>query len=132
MENERMTTTAQAIAGPEAWRAGELARATDWIRAIPSAVIAELDAALRDVRRRGLAWHEVSREDFALATGARFLAEVRRDLEDGRGVVLLRRLPVERYSEDELKCIYWGLGLHLGTPRWQNAHGELIGEVRDE
>ena len=41
-------------------------------------------------------------------------------------------IPVERYSEDELRIIYWGLGLHLGTPRYQNAQGELIGDVRDE
>jgi hypothetical protein len=26
----------------------------------------------------------------------------------------------------------WGIGVHLGTPRWQNATGELSGEVRDE
>jgi len=46
--------------------------------------------------------------------------------------VLLRRIPVERYSEDELRIIYWGLGLHAGTPRYQNPRGELIGDVRDE
>ena len=53
-------------------------------------------------------------------------------LEHGRGVVLLRGLPVERYSEDDLRRLYWGLGTHLGTARYQNAQGELIGEVRDE
>jgi hypothetical protein len=47
-------------------------------------------------------------------------------------LVLLRRIPVERYSEDELRILYWGLGLHLGTPRYQNGNGELIGDVRDE
>jgi len=36
------------------------------------------------------------------------------------------------YGEDELRIVYWGLGLHLGTPRFQNAQGELIGDVRDE
>src|SRR5207245_6413102 len=50
----------------------------------------------------------------------------------GRGLVLLRRVPGERYSEDELRIIYWGLGLHLGTPRYQNSRGELIGDVRDD
>jgi alpha-ketoglutarate-dependent taurine dioxygenase len=28
--------------------------------------------------------------------------------------------------------IWWGIGTHLGTAVCQNAHGELIGEVRDE
>jgi hypothetical protein len=124
--------TMEAIVGPEAWRGEELARSTDWMREIPPAVIQELDTALRAVQRRGLAWREMRREDFALPKGARFFAGVSRELEHGRGLVLLRRLPVERYSEEELKQLYWGLGLHLGAPRCQNAHGELIGEVRDE
>ena len=74
----------------------------------------------------------MTREDFAIPGLARSLAEVARELEDGRGLVLLRGLPVERYSDDELRIIYWGLGQHLGTPRYQNAQGELIGDVRDE
>jgi Taurine catabolism dioxygenase TauD, TfdA family len=126
------TMTAQAINGPEAWRSEELARSTDWIREIPPAVVQELETALRAVQRRGLAWPDVRREDFVIPAGARFLADVSQELEHGRGAVLLRRLPVERFSEEELKQIYWGLGLHLGSPRCQNAHGELIGEVRDE
>jgi Taurine catabolism dioxygenase TauD, TfdA family len=28
--------------------------------------------------------------------------------------------------------MYWGIGLHTGTPRYQNPKGELIGDVRDE
>ena len=124
--------TMQAIAGPEAWRGEDLARSTNWIREIPPLVVAELEMALRAVERRGLAWRDIRREDFVMPVGARFLADVSHELEHGRGVVLLRRLPVERFSEEELKQIYWGLGLHLGTPRGQNAQGELIGEVRDE
>ena len=124
--------TAQAITGPEAWRGEDLVRSTDWIRPIQDEVVREIEAALRAVQRRGLRWSEIRREDFAIPGGARFLADVSHELEHGRGAVLLRRLPVERFSEEELKQIYWGLGLHLGTPRCQNAHGELIGEVRDE
>src|SRR5215470_2863373 len=60
------------------------------------------------------------------------LGAVAHELEHGPGLVLLRGLPVVRYTEDELRQLYWGIGAHLGTPRYQNAHGELIGEVRDE
>src|SRR5262245_53019514 len=112
--------TVEAIAGPEAWRGEDLTRSTDWIREIPLAVVQELDAALRAVQRRGLAWRDMRREDFAIPATGRFLADVSHELEHGRGVVLLRRLPVERYSEEELKRLYWGLGLSLGMPRCQN------------
>jgi hypothetical protein len=123
---------ARPITGPAAWRGEELAGTRAWIREIPPAAVDELETALRGVRRRGLAWHDIRREDFPIPAFARVLADVSHELEHGRGLVLLRRLPVERFSEDELKHIYWGLGVHLGTPRHQNAHGELMGEVRDE
>jgi hypothetical protein len=125
-------TIAQPITGPMVWRGEDLTRSTNWIRAITAAEVEELDGALRAVQGRGLDWREMTRDDFPLPRFSRSLAEVGRELEDGRGLVLLRRIPVERYSEDELRIIYWGLGLHLGTPRYQNPDGELIGDVRDE
>jgi TfdA family taurine catabolism dioxygenase TauD len=123
---------ASPITGPMAWTGGELRASTDWVRPLAPAEIDELDAALRAVQRRGLDRRAMTRADFAIPRLASSLAEVSRELEDGRGLVLLRRIPVERYTEDELRIVYWGLGLHLGTPRYQNAQGELIGDVRDE
>jgi hypothetical protein len=125
-------TMAQPILGRAAWRGDELAASTDWIRILTTPELNELDAALRSVQGRGLAWRDMTQQDFPIPRLAVSLAEVRSELEDGRGVVLLRRIPVERYTEDELRIIYWGLGLHAGTPRYQNPKGELIGDVRDE
>ena len=124
--------SATPIVGREAWRGEDLAGSTDWIHPLGPAEIDELDAALRAVQRRGLDWRALRREDFPLPGLAASLAHIHHELEHGRGLVLLRRIPVERYSEDELRIVYWGLGLHLGTPRFQNAQGELIGDVRDE
>ncbi len=98
-------TTAQPITGPMVWRGEDLTRSTDWIRAITATEIEELDGALRAVQRRGLDWRNMTRDDFPIPRFARSLAEVGRELEDGRGLVLLRRIPVERYSEDELRIV---------------------------
>jgi TfdA family taurine catabolism dioxygenase TauD len=122
----------QPITGPMVWRGEDLARSTEWIRPFSAAAVAEIEAALRSVQGRGLAWRDVRKGDFPLPGVSADLAQVNRDLEWGRGLVLLRGLPVERYSDDELRTIWWGLGCHLGTAVHQNAHGELIGEVRDE
>jgi alpha-ketoglutarate-dependent taurine dioxygenase len=124
-------TAARPLEGPDVWRGEDLARSSDWIHAVSAAEQDEVDAALRAVQRKGLAWRDLTREDFAIPRFSRTLAEISDRLER-RGLVLLRRIPVERYHEDELRIIYWGLGLHLGTPRYQNGDGELIGDVRDE
>ena len=121
-----------ALTTSPAWVGSELAGSTDWIRPVSAAAIAEWDAALAGQARRGLAWPNFGRDDFPVPTFARELDAVLDELENGRGVVLLRGIPVERYTEHELKNLYWGLGSHLGHIRYQNARGELIGEVRDE
>ena len=126
------TTTATLLSGPIVWTDEDLRRSRDWMRTLTAAETDELDAALRAVQRHGLDWQAMTRDDFAIPRLAASLAEVSRELEDGRGLVLLRGIPVERYGEDELRIVYWGLGLHLGTPRYQNGKGELIGDVRDE
>jgi hypothetical protein len=126
------TMTVQPLGGAAAWRGDDLARTTDWIRPVSPTAVAELDAALAAVTRRGIPWREIRKEDFPLGDFGRTLAGVQRELEDGRGVVLLRGLPVGRYTEDQLRALYFGIGTHLGTPRYQNSRGELIGEVRDE
>jgi hypothetical protein len=120
----------QPIAGPCAWRGADLG--DDWIRPLPEGAVAEIDAALATVKARGLAWRDVTRADFPLPGLATLLAEVGRELENGRGFVRLRGLPVARYDLDDQRRIFWGIGTHLGTARYQNADGEMIGEVRDE
>jgi Taurine catabolism dioxygenase TauD, TfdA family len=126
------TLTSAPIAGPAAWLGADMARSTAWIRHVPDPARAELEGALRGLTRRGLAWPHFDRDDFPLPTFSRDLAEVLDELEQGRGFVLLRGLPVDGYTDDELKNLCWGLGTHLGRARYQNARGELIGEVRDE
>jgi len=114
------------------WHGPELARSTDWIRRVPASAVEECDAALEALRRRGVTWPNFGREDFPLPTFGRELVDVLDQLEDGPGIVLLRGFPAERYAAEDLKTVYWGLGAHLGHARYQNARGELIGEVRDE
>ena len=115
-----------------AWIGADLAASTDWIRPVSAAAAAECEAALGGLRRRGLAWPHFGRDDFPLPTFSRELDAVLDELENGRGLVLLRGFPVDRWATEDLRDIYWGLGSHLGHIRYQNARGELIGEVRDE
>jgi hypothetical protein len=118
------------IVGPVAWRGAELG--DDWIRPLPPGAAEEIDLALDAVKARGLAWRDITRDDFALPTFSAALAQLGNELEHGRGFARLRGLPVVHYDEDDLRKIFWGIGTHLGTARYQNADGELIGKVRDE
>ena len=119
------------IVAPFAWKGADLQDQTDWIRPFRPDELKEIDAALQGVKRRGLDWVDVTREDFPLPAFSSELAQIAQELETGRGMILLRGLPLE-YSPDDLRIVYWGIGAHLGTAVSQGGRGELLGIVEDE
>ena len=74
---------------------------------------------------------EVTVADFPLPSFGATLADCRSRLVDGRGVAAWTGFPVDRYSTDQLRALWWGLSLHLGTPVAQSWRGDLIGDVAD-
>jgi len=118
-------------AGPHVWRAPELAAHEDWIAHLTADETRELLAALSAARARFRDYQEVRRHDFAVpGLQARFRA-ARRQLEHGRGFMMLRGLPLGDLSDDDCKLLFWGIGMQLGVPLCQSARGELLAEVKD-
>lgn len=107
-------------------------RATDeWIHVLSADEIADLDQALRGVQKRGLEMAAVTKEDFPLPVLGQFLTTLENEVRTGRGFYLLRGIPVDNYTDDEVFMMKWGIGTHLGTKVSQNAFGELLGHVYD-
>ena len=119
------------IVAPFAWKGAELQNRTDWIRPFAPTELKEIDAAVQEVKRRGLGWLDVTRDEFPIPAFSRELARIAQELETGRGMIMLRGLPME-YSPGDLRLAYWGIGAHLGTAVSQGGHGELLGLVEDE
>jgi hypothetical protein len=94
--------------------------------------LAELDAALVEAEARTDDVLDVTREHFPLPTLGPELARITDDLINGRGVALIRGVPVERFGKERASTIYWGIGAHLGRPWPQNARGHLLGDVTDQ
>jgi Taurine catabolism dioxygenase TauD, TfdA family len=120
------------LTGPAVWQGEDIKNSRRWIRDLPAAAVAEFDAALAAVNKKGLAWSQITRADFPLSSLDSLLADIANELEHGSGIMKLRGFPVERYGEDDLRKIYFGLGTHLGTPVFQNRSGELMRAIRDE
>lgn len=120
------------IEGPEAWYGRDLERSNDWIMTLTDEHRSEIADAFAGLKRAEKVWPAFTRRDFPLPATAALLAGISDTLENGRGLVRLRGLDVAGYSEDDLRQIFWGLGCYLGTALFQNARGEIMGEVRDE
>jgi hypothetical protein len=119
------------INGPAAWTGPQIQHDPSWIHQLDAADITEIDAALAHVKRSG-ARIPFAAEAFPLPRFAAELDGILDEIENGRGFVLIRGIPRERYSDAECELIYWGLGAHLGNPVSQNARGHRLGHVRDE
>ena len=124
--------TLKPLEGACVWHGRDLAKSTAWVRDFTAGELAALDAALTQVRARGLTWHAIRPEDFPILALRPLLDEIAEALENGLGVFKLRGLPVDRYGEDDLRRLYFGLGVNLGRPVYQNRRGELMRAIRDE
>ncbi len=119
------------IGGPAAWYGRDLAKQTDWIFQFTPEELEEIDAAIRQHVADGREMDQISPETFRLPKLAERLAGTLKEVLTGRGFVLLRGFPVERYSVPEAAIAYLGIGSHFGKFRSQNAMGHLLGHVRD-
>jgi hypothetical protein len=120
------------IEGTCAWHGRDMANSQRWIRALRPEHIDEMEAALAAVERHGIAWQDITAANFPLPGMAPLSADIRDELENGSGLMKLRGLPVDRYSEDQLRKLYFGLGSNIGRPVFQNRRGELMRFIRDE
>ena len=121
-----------AVTGPKAWRPGDFAGNESWIYRLSPESIEELEAALRLVESKGLRMPEIRKTDFPLPTLQFDLARITDELRAGRGFVLIKGIPVDRYDDEQIRKIYWGLGTHIGIAVSQTSAGDLLCSVRDE
>ncbi len=121
----------QPVIDPAAWTPETLGSIDDFSYAISDRDADELVAGVAAFRRHGAAIETVSRENFPLQRFADVLADVRRELIDGRGLVMLRNFPLQRLDRAQQAIAYLGLGAYLGKAMSQNAQGHILGHVKD-
>lgn len=114
------------------WRSSDVADPACYTVELSPGDHAELDAALDVAKATSDNMLEIGREHFLLDALAAKLVGVERELIDGRGFVRICALDVDRYSDDDLTLLYWGIGAHLGDPWPQNKYGHMMGDVTDQ
>jgi hypothetical protein len=122
----------EPVRGAVAWSGPELTADESWTYRLSDGDVAELDAALAAARARSPIVEHGRRDDFPLAAFGSRVASIGEEVENGRGMYLLRGLPVARWGALETARALWGIGTYLGRAIPQNARGDLVGHVRDE
>jgi hypothetical protein len=121
-----------AVDGRSLWKSRDYQNTQAWIWHIPEHGAADIDAALTNVERKGLHFSEITKQDFPLPRIEEELAAIAEEVEEGRGFQLIRGLAVHKYDVEQLRKIFWGLGLYWGSPVKQTKQGDWIIDVRNE
>lgn len=127
-----MTETGPAsIDHPSAWKGSDFAS--------PDAVAFDLKERHRDALRgvvaraeaagRGL--QELTDAETAMPEIGSDLLDLRRELMEGRGLLLVRGWPVGEMTPEELGIAYWAMGSHFGRGVSQSPMGDRLGYVTD-
>ena len=119
------------VEGPSAWKGKDIKDDGSWIYHWSDQSIEILEQGLAAVKQKGLSAPQFTQEDFPITELAEEINYINDQLENGRGFILIRGLPIERYTDEEAAIIYYGLGLHMGTPVSQNIMGDMLGHVKD-
>jgi len=114
------------------WTSDQMADESIWTEFLDDGERAELDGALRHALAKSDDPLEIDRDDFPLPNLHRRLADIERELINGRGFVRVRGIDRDAYSQTEMEIFYWGVGMHLGLPWPQNKHGHVLGDVTDQ
>lgn len=113
------------------WFPADLKDESRWIHHLSEAEIDDVHHAVTSARAEGHTCETLTNEGFPLSVLPGTLGKTVESLENDLGIFVLRGLPVEKYSKEELRLIYWGIGLHMGTAVSQSSKGDVLGDVKN-
>ncbi|MEO7652328.1 MAG: TauD/TfdA family dioxygenase [Bryobacteraceae bacterium] len=122
----------EPFSGAEAWRGSDFEEPGGGVYYLKPETVAEMEQNAERLRSDDRVLFSITRDDFPLPSFSADAAVLRNRLRAGTGFVIVKGLPIERYTEHEASLLYWGLGMHLGRPIPQNVKGDLLYSVRDE
>ncbi len=119
------------VIDPAGWLPEQLGDVATWGYPFSEGDVEELAGAVEAFKKSGLPIVDVDRDTFPLGPLAATLADVRRELLDGRGMVMLQKFPVDRMDREAVAIAYLGIGSYIGDRMIQNSSGHVLGHVRD-
>lgn len=113
------------------WYGADRQQHGDWLQQLGIDQQTELIRAAEQLRSRGIALENATRDDFDLTLLQPLLQRIANDLRIGQGFSLIRGLPVNEFSREILETIFWGIGCYLGMGVSQSSEGDRLGHVID-
>ena len=121
----------QPVVDPAGWAPDDLGPVATWSYRFTARDADELADAIAAVRRTRVPITAIKRDNFPLTGLAGVMADVRRELLDGRGMVMMQNFPIDRFDREAIAIAYLGIGTYMGETMSQNGQGHILGHVKD-
>ena len=100
---------------PAAWTAADLGGKDSIAVDLTDRHITAFEGAVAGLRERGrTAFEDIGRRDFPLDSIADDVRAWCHEITGGRGLLLLRGFPVDRWRPEDAELVWFGLGTHFG------------------
>ena len=119
------------VAERSAWIGADMTKDDSWIYRLNEREASEIESAFTKVAGLAKGHADVTQRDFPLDTFGRLVTAMRDQIEDGRGVTLLKGVPIGGKTVEQLELLYAGITAHIGTSVAQDTQGTLVGRVED-
>ncbi|KAK3701505.1 hypothetical protein LTR37_015479 [Vermiconidia calcicola] len=120
------------ITGPTVWKPEDYQNSPErWVHWFTEEEKEELGAAADAYMESGAPLTGLTKDSFPLPKMSKLMDEIREDVIDGKGFILMKGFPVEEWGVDKSAVAYIGLGSYLGYFVSQNGKGHILGHVQD-
>ncbi|KAF7887757.1 hypothetical protein EAF00_010051 [Botryotinia globosa] len=120
------------ITGETVWKAEDYINNPErWVHVFNEEEIAELSAVADKFIADKIPLTGISQDTFRLSKLSTLLASIRAETLNGKGFILFKGLPVEKWGNHKSAVAYMGLGTYLGYFVSQNGRGHVLGHVKD-
>ena len=114
---------------PAAWKTSDYPDKESFACRLSSYHIDALKRQLVKFKSKSCSYADINIESFPLTEIADDIARWRQQVREGCGLILLRWIPIETITIEDLRLMYLGIGVHFGRPVSQNSMGDLVGDV---
>ncbi|KAI9642206.1 hypothetical protein NHQ30_009008 [Ciborinia camelliae] len=120
------------ITGETVWKAEDYINNPErWVYVFNEEEIAELSAVADKFLEDEIPLTGISQDTFRLSKLSTLLASIRNETLNGKGFILFKGFPVEKWGNHKSAVAYMGLGTYLGYFVSQNGRGHVLGHVKD-
>ena len=119
------------VVDPAVWSANDLDSDRSWIYPISKDHVHELVRTVARLKAADIDLISITPSLYKMSTLSPYLWQIKEEILEGRGIALIRGVPVQDFDRAEAAIAFWVIGQHIGVPVSQNAKGHLLGHVAD-